>query len=105
MAGLHSPLPADRLRTGASCEGTEGNALLRDPWAFHFVQLLYFHHDLPVSGALFHRTSYFGRTGTGKKIRGELREVWNLLSAFRRTRGGSSAAGDLCAPEHGIWQL
>ena len=30
---------------------------------------------------------------------------WNLLPAFRRTRGGSSAAGDLCAPEHGIRQL
>ena len=54
---------------------------------------------------LFHRASYFRRAGSGEKIRGELREIWNLLPAFRWTRGGSSASGDLCAPEHGIRQL
>ena len=58
--------------------------------------------NLPVPGALFYRTADHGKAGAGEKIRGQLRPVWNLLAALRRTGSRNPASGDLCAAEHGV---
>ena len=66
------------------------------------LKLLHLDHDLPVPGALFYRTADHGKAGAGEKIRGQLRLVWNLLAALRRTGSRNPASGDLCAAEHGV---
>ena len=96
MAGLHPSVPAGDAGTGAPRKGREPGDVRALSGALHPVQLLHFHHDLPLPGVLVPLPAGVA----AHALEGER----TVLPAFRtllppggRSRGNSADSGALCA--------
>ena len=68
----------------------------------HFVQLLYFYHDLSVHGGVLFLSSDFGGEEKLEGLRGQRPAVWRIFASGRCAGSGSSAAGGGSFAEYGI---
>ena len=102
MAGLHPPLPAHSPRDGTHALRRKPRALHTDTGAFHPLELLYLHHDLPLSVSLLPLLSYPGREGGAAVPLEEGRALLSLFPDRGGTRRRDAPSGDLRLKGHRV---